>query len=136
MHRPAKCVLLFVGLITTGCSSNLDLAPTDTTTRNTTNETFAGTLTLNGAATYPFASGASTVSATLSALAPDSTVVVGLSLGTWNGTACQVVLANDKATQGTVVVGNASTSGNLCVRIYDVGSLVQSQSYQIDVVHF
>jgi hypothetical protein len=56
-------------------------------------------------------------------------------LGTWNGTACQAVLAKDNAVQGSTLLGTASTAGNLCVRIYDVGFLVSSITYQIDVVH-
>ena len=83
----------------------------------------------------PFTSAPGTLTATLRTLAPDSTLVVGLSLGTWNGSSCQIVLANDNATQGAVVVGNASTTTNLCARIYDVGSVVEPVSYQIDVVH-
>lgn len=136
MHRFAACVLLTAGLAAAACSNDLVTTPTTTTPPATSAETFTGMLTRNGAATFPFASGASTVQATLTTLAPDSTLLVGLSLGTWNGTACQIVIANDNATQGISVVGSASTTGNLCVRIYDVGKIVEPASYQIDVVHF
>lgn len=132
MHRSAACVLLLAGAAA-ACSSDLTTTPTAPT--ETITESFSGTVNRNGAATHPFTSAPGTLTATLRTLAPDSTIVVGLSLGTWNGTSCQIVLANDKATQGAVVIGNASTTTNLCARIYDVGSVVEPVSYQIDVVH-
>lgn len=132
MHRSAACLLLFSGMAA-ACSNNITTTPTTPTESIT--ESFTGTLSRNGAVTHPFASAPGTLTATLRTLAPDGTLVVGLSLGTWNGTSCQIVLANDKATQGAVVVGNASTTTSLCARIYDVGSVVEPVSYQIDVVH-
>ena len=58
-----------------------------------------------------------------------------MSLGTWNGIACQIVIANDKASSGTVVTGTASAIGNLCVRIYDIGEVSGTASYSISVFH-
>jgi hypothetical protein len=99
-------------------------------------ETFSGTLTRNGAATHNFSSQASgTVTATLSALAPDSTLVIGLSLGTWNGSQCQLVITKDNATQASVVSGGVSAFGQLCVRVYDVGNITVPVTYEISVVH-
>ena len=99
-------------------------------------DTFSGTLTRNGAATYPFAVPlAGTVTAKLTSVTPDNTVFVGFALGTWNGVSCQLVLTNDKALEGATVIGAASGPGNLCVRVYDVGALVASASYQVDVTH-
>lgn len=131
----AVLLLMFVAL--TACNSNTLTTSTAPTAATTVTETFSGTLTKNGAATHPFTvSGAGLLTATLTSVTPDSTIAIGLSLGTWNGSACQTVLANDKATQGTVIIGNASTVGNLCVRIYDAsGSIVAPAGYQIDVVH-
>jgi len=91
----------------------------------------------NGGRTHPFAvQQAGTVSAKLTALSPDETVTVGLSLGTWNGQVCQVILANDAAVLNTTVTGAAQQTGNFCVRIYDVGKLTASTNYTIDVTHF
>jgi hypothetical protein len=46
------------------------------------------------------------------------------------------VLTNDKAVVTSVVSGVVTTlGGNLCVRIYDVGSLTRSASYEIRVEH-
>ena len=101
-------------------------------------DTFAGTLTRNGGVTEPFSVNASgDVRAAISKLEPDATVIVGLSIGTWNGAACQTVISNDNATQGTAVVGTADRQGRLCVRIYDArGTLPEPTSYEISVTHF
>jgi hypothetical protein len=69
-------------------------------------------------------------------LSPDSTLAVGLALGTWNGSICQIVLANDQTRQGDVVVGATNQAGDFCVRIYDAaGTVVQAQAYLIHVFH-
>ena len=100
-------------------------------------ESFAGTLTLNGAVTHPFTvarTGGITVQ--LVSLQPDFTKPVGVSLGTWNGSICQIVLANDASIQGSLVVGSASAVGDFCVRIYDAsGTVIQPQTYTLEVDH-
>jgi hypothetical protein len=79
---------------------------------------------------------AGTVTATLTTFEQPDDVVVGLGLGTWNGLACSITIANDSAKQGVVLVGTASSSGNLCVRLYDNGRLTQSVDYVVTVTHF
>ncbi len=77
-----------------------------------------------------------TVTATLTNMAPDSTLKIGLSMGTWNGATCAIVLANDQAVRTSVVTGTVSTlAGNLCVRIYDVGGISEPTDYEVTVIH-
>jgi pimeloyl-ACP methyl ester carboxylesterase len=101
-------------------------------------EPFTGTLTPNGGRTHEFVvQQAGTLSVRLSALAPDDTVVIGLSLGTWNGQVCAATLPNDKATLNTVVTGTAQNTGLYCARVYDAaGTLTAATDYTIDVTHF
>ena len=116
-----------------GCHSTT--TPT-TPTATPITDTFLGTLTVNGGVTHQFAAARSgTIQETLTALSPDSTVILGISLGTWNGNTCQVVLAKDNATLGSIVLGTASSAGTLCARVYDVGNLTEPASYEITVVH-
>ena len=116
-----------------GCHSTT--TPT-TPTATPITDTFLGTLTVNGGVTHQFAAARSgTIQETLTALSPDSTVILGISLGTWNGNSCQVVLAKDNATLGSIVLGTASSAGTLCARVYDVGNLTEPASYEITVVH-
>ena len=89
----------------------------------------------NGAATSNFtATTGGTVTATLTTVAPDATIAVGLSLGTWTGSACQVVIANDNALQGAIMTGTVTSAASLCVRIYDIGKVTAPVNYTITVV--
>jgi len=138
MHRLiARLVpVVAASLIMSGCGKSSDesvVAPPPPTLT----DTFSGTLTLNGAATFSFTvGGAGNITAQLTTLNPDSTRPVGISLGTWNGSICQIILRNDNSVQGSQVVGTASTIGSFCVSIYDAaGTVVGPQTYAIDVFH-
>lgn len=138
MHRLFSRLvpLVALALIISGCHSDSgDSTPTQPPP--TLNDTFSGTLTLNGATTYSFTvTGTGNITAQLTTLSPDSTKPVGLALGTWNGSICQITLPNDNAVQGSVTVGTASATGSFCVRIYDAsGTVVDPQTYVIDVFH-
>lgn len=123
-------------LVFAACGDNLPTAPNNPEAPTTFTEVFSGTVGRNGAQTHPFATQASgQVTATIKALVPDNTVRLGLALGTWNGSSCQIVIAKDDATEASVVIGAVSALGNLCVRLYDVGGLVQPTEYQVEVVH-
>jgi hypothetical protein len=133
--RRLKFLIVAVALTLAACDDDdtpiSPVVPTDPVT-----ETFSETLNPNGGVTYSFANSRSgSVTVSLTSLAPDSTAIVGLSLGTWNGSACAVVISNDQATQGTVLVGAITSSGNLCARVYDVGRLTANVSFTITVVH-
>ena len=132
------CRALLVGalLSTTACGD--DDTPTAPTpgTPVTITDTFSGSINRNGAATHTFlAQAAGTVTVTLTTLAPEGTEAIGLSLGTWNGSACQLVIANTAAAQGAIVIGVASSAGNLCIFVQDVGKIAAAASYEITVVH-
>ena len=60
---------------------------------------------------------------------------IGVSLGTWNGTACQTIIANDAAALNAVVTGTVSGATSLCVRVYDAGRLNDALNYPVTVVH-
>jgi len=177
-------------------------SPADTT------ETFSGTLTVNGALTFPFTvTQAGTAVATITALNPAASVVVnaggtgnfivgekvyqgavdaptttafvyswdavtrvlgvrditgtivldasiigvdsqaewvatsaeapivGIALGTWSGTTCTIVLANDLSGISSNVNGLVQGAGQLCARVYDVGKLALPATFTINVVH-
>ena len=133
MSRFPLAALVAAVLFSSACS-NTPTTPT-TPTATTVTDTFSGTLNRNGASSYAFSvSAAGFVYATLTSVA-DSTTVLGLSLGTWTGTSCTVVLSNDQAVQGTTVTGSVTGLGTLCARVYDVGKVASPLDYQITVVH-
>ena len=124
-----------VALATAACGSDTPTTPTTPTTVTVT-DTFAGTLTPNGAASYQFTTATSgTLTATLATLAPNSSLIVGLALGTWSGNACQIILSKDSATQASFIQGQGSQASTFCVRIYDVGNVVDPATYEIQVNH-
>jgi hypothetical protein len=119
-----------------GCDSGETTPTTPTTPSPTVTETFAGTVTLNGAATFTFNTNQSgLVTATLRSIGPVTTAQVGMALGTWNGVTCAVVLANDRITSGLAVTGQVNAAGALCVRVYDVGQLTETSTFEVVVVH-
>jgi len=104
--------LLLLAPLAAACGGD-DVADTPTApTPVAVTEQFSDTLNPNGGRTHPFVvQQAGTVSARLSAISPDDTVVVGLSLGTWNGQVCQIILANDAALVNVTVTGSAQQTG-------------------------
>jgi len=131
-----RSVPLVVALaVMPACSDDTPSIPT-TPTPDPVTETFSGSINPNGAATHTFAgSTAGSITATLTAVGPDDTTVLGFSLGLWNGSSCTTVTANDAASQNSILYGTLSTSAIACVRVYDVGRLTENSTYEITVVH-
>jgi len=128
---------LAVAAATVACDDPGPTAPTDPTpvAVNFT-ETFSGTLTRNGAITFPFtAAAAGSATATLAAVGPDNTIALGFAMGTWNGQSCHQVLSNDNATQFTTITGAIGSSGSLCLRISDIGRITTTATFTLTVVH-
>ena len=137
MRRLSLASLLVASLFAAGCNDPLAslVAPTISVT---VTESFTGTLTVNGATSHPFSvtsTGGGSVTATLKTVGPDSSAVVGIGLGTWNGTACQIVITNDRAVQTSSLLGTATSTGSLCVRLFDVGQIGSPVDYEIEVIH-
>ncbi|PYR73609.1 MAG: hypothetical protein DMF87_25285 [Acidobacteria bacterium] len=135
-------LLMLVAGIAAACSNNNNSTPTGPTTLPTVlTETFSGTLSKNSAFTHPFVvSDAGDVSVFLTesvdASNPNNTIPIGVSLGTWNGTSCAIVIANDNVAQGSSITGRATAAGNLCVRVYDVGFVPGSANYELLIDHY
>jgi hypothetical protein len=129
-------VVLVGALVTAGCGDD-DVPETPVAPDlPTVTDKFEGRINKNGAATHNFITARlGRVSATLTSLTPNEELIVGFGLGTWNGSACNIVLANDKAAKATVIYGNVNASGELCVRVYDVGNVIEETSYEVNVEH-
>jgi hypothetical protein len=130
--------LIAVLAMVSACSDDPTTPTTPTTPSGTiTTETFEGTLNKNGATTFNLTIGSSgTVTATLTKVAPDATIALGFSLGTWNGTACSTSgIFNDNALAGATILGSVSAAATLCVRAYDVGKVVDPITFAIEITH-
>ena len=144
MRRLVLALLLIPVLgIMTACGGNSSSTQTTPTTLPTVlTETFTGTLLKNAAYTHPFAvTDAGDVSVFLitsaDATHPDNNAIpIGVSLGTWNGASCAIVIANDSVSPGSSITGRATAAGNLCVRVYDVGFVPGSANYELLIDHY
>jgi len=149
MRRWFKRLLLvpLIGLAAACGSNNSSSVTTPTPLPTVLTETFSGTLGKNSAFTHPFTvTDSGTVAVFLVSSAdpahPDNNgIPLGVSLGTWNGTSCAIVIAKDNVlpnnidpTQATIT-GSATAAGNLCVRVYDVGFVPSSANYELLVDH-
>ena len=130
---PVSALVLTCGLAA-GCDDAAPVAPVDPPVQ--VNETFPGTINVNGAATHVVVTErAGQAIATLESLSPDSAAVVSFMFGTWNGSYCQVILVKDDATTGANLIGTAS-AGTFCVRVADIGRLTEPTTYSIKVSHY
>ena len=128
--------LLPLAFFAAGCGSSDDTSTPTTPSPTVITETFEGTLTINGATTFPFVVGTpSTLTATLVSVSAGTDVAIGLALGTWNGEDCTLVITNDAAVQGKFVIGVAQTAGNFCVRVFAPTTLAAATGYQVTVTH-
>ena len=131
--------VLVLACAVAGCDDD-NTPTTPTPPAPTVTETFSGQVAQNGAATHQYSvSTIGKVTATLKTIGADNSLVVSFALGNWDTTnsACSVVLANDKATGGSVLSGTMSGAGTLCARIGDVGNITAGGAapYSIEVVH-
>ena len=131
IHRLLIASLAAIGAAACGSSTT---PTTPTTPAPTVTETFSGTINQNGAVTNPFIAAASgRITATLSAV--DPAVNIGLSLGTWDGLACHVVVAADNAAVTAAITASVTSLSSLCVRVYDVGNITDPVAYTVTVAH-
>jgi hypothetical protein len=134
MSRSALLAMFSAAALSAAACSNSNTTPDPVP--DPVVDVFSGTLTPSGGVTHTFVTPRSgSIEARLTTLAPDGTVIIGVALGTWNGSACQIILSNDKATTGSTVTGATSGAGNLCVRVYDVGNVTEPMTYDIQVTH-
>ena len=96
----------------------------------------SNTLSLQGANTNHFATKAGEINIRLKTLTPVETVTIGMAMGIWTGTSCNIVIADDNAVFNALLIGTARDAGDFCVRMYDVGKLTAPTDYTIEITHF
>lgn len=133
----AHLLVLLAMFTLSGCgddSTNLPTGPSANPTYVT--DSYTGTLNATETGTHPFtAKTAGTITITLTTLLPTSTLTMGIGLGTWNGSACNVTLTTGAATQGSSFNASATSAGNFCVTIFDIGNITEATSYTLTVTH-
>ena len=122
----------------TACSSS----PAAPSVVPTTTELFDGDVTPGTSMTHLFTVSAegrvTIVMLTLALIDPDQPTdvppVLGMAIGTWDGTTCSRVSQHDAAIPSTALLGSA-LPGNFCVDIFDPGSLTVGVTYSLSVQH-
>ena len=135
LNRRLFAILLLAG-VAAGCDDDIPTTPITPTLPIT--ETFTGQVAQSGSTTHNFStSRGGAIVATLKALGEDNSLVISFSLGTWTGSGCLVVLANDAATSGAILTGTMTGAGTLCTRVGDVGNISAGATvpYTIEVTH-
>jgi len=131
-RRIAIAAALALALVSAAaCGGSSVTAPTPTIT-----DTITGTVTLNGADVHNFTVvKTGDVTITVTALAPTSTISMGIALGQPSGTQCAVFSSNT-VTQGSVLQGSL-TAGTYCLGVYDIGNVTSDSdiSYTLTVLH-
>jgi hypothetical protein len=127
---------LLLALAVAGCGSDSTPTAPSEPAPVLVSESFSGTLTVNGLQAHVFtATRAGTASVQLTALS-DPGATFALSLGTWNGAACQIVIANPAAVLNTAVTGTAQVAGQFCALLNDAGKLTAPVDYTVDVQQY
>jgi hypothetical protein len=141
MHRQFARLLplLTLLLVATACHNNSGNTPVTPDPTPDKMESYSDVLTLNGTVVHSFTvTGPSQMTAQLVSLTPNPEKIIGMSLGTWNGSICQIVLDNPATKQGDVVLGATQFVGaaDFCLRVYDPnGSIDPAQLYVVIVTH-
>jgi hypothetical protein len=118
------------------CNSTTQTPTTPTPTEKVT-ETFTGTLNPGENSVHGFKAGAAGVVTTrLTDITPDNTITLGIAVGAIDGVSCLPTIVNGTAKLNSVMVGLATASVTLCVRVFDVGSITAATTYTVTVEHY
>jgi hypothetical protein len=145
MFRRAVRVFVFVlplvAALVSACGTPTE--PTDTTLPSPTDglvpvtQMFNGTLVSGGSILHTFHTMPGLVKVTLDSLDPAADApLIGLAIGMWDGLSCQIVLQTPAA-PGSELIGTASIDSEVCVKVWDLGTLAADAAlkYQVTAVH-
>lgn len=131
--------VLVLGLLAVACGNDTPTTPTTPTLPST--EMFSGTLAVQGSSFYSFTVAATgNVSITLASLVatapgPALNTVMGLGVGSPNGTDCDVTNSVTTAPGLTAQLVNSLTPATYCAKIYDLGELKAPVNFTVRIVH-
>ncbi len=135
--RTMTFVLLPLALLAAGCGSSNSATTTTPTTSGHTVQTFNGTLQPSGSDTYNFTTGLSgEITVTLTNAGPPTNVTLGLGVGTPNGSACTLILAQSVTAANIAQIASPADPGSYCISVFDTGSLTAPVNYTVVLSHF
>jgi hypothetical protein len=131
LSRAAAGALLAVAV--SSCSNPTSTTPT--TVPATITDTFSGTLAQGSTAAWNFTVGGSgTITITLVSLAPQSTITMGVGVGSPGTSGCSITSSQENVRVGAPIQGTLS-AGAYCVALYDLGNMTAANTYTLTVLH-
>ena len=127
-------VLLGLSVLAAGCSDPQAPA-TPTPATPTLTETFTGQLLVLGSNSHTFTvQQVGGLQVTINGVTPPA--AVGIAVGTPSGATCLAIQSLTAVANPTAQIsGTATITGSFCVRVYDVGNLVEPVNYTVTVLH-
>ena len=140
MKTPTTTVLILLfALFSTACGNDNPSTPTTPALPQT--EVFSGTISRGGSSFYSFTLATSgSVSITLASLIPTApgpavSKVMGLGVGSPDGTDCAVTNSVTTAPGLTAQLVNSLTAATYCAKIYDLGEVTNDLTFTVRIVH-
>ena len=131
-------LLALIAATSVGCTLATPSAPSTSTPTRTT-DTFEGSFTFQATTSHQFTvTEPGLVEIRLTVVGPLTTMALGVSVGTWNGSVCTTAnIRNDNARVGATALSGTSTAGAYCVSVYDSGNLPSdwTATYTVTVTH-
>jgi hypothetical protein len=102
-----------------------------------TTDTFGGNLTAGGQVYHLVSAKPGEVVLTLTGIS-DPSVALGMQMGVFSTLSCTAVMDNPKATIGNKMVGLSTSLTNICILVYDPGTITADATvtYEIKVSYF
>ena len=124
--------------LTVACGSNGSSVIPTTPAAVAVTETFTGTVAVAGADIHNFTvTQQGTLSVTLTAVGPPSTIFMGLAIGALSGTTCLPISGASVTVQaGTAAqLSGTAAAGAYCVAVVDIGNQTAPVDYSLTVSH-
>jgi hypothetical protein len=133
------CVAAFAALFgSTACGATAPTEPTAPTYELKTS-TFGGTVDTGGIVAFPVTVvNPGDISVSITALAPVSTITMGLAVGLWDAalTTCTQQLSTSSATLNVVYAASPAAPGEYCVGIFDTGNVQITTDFALKVTYY
>ena len=138
MRAPALCIAAVAALFGSMACGATPTEPTAPTYELKTS-TFEGTVTAGGTVAFPFTVvNPGDISVSITALAPVSTITMGLAVGFWDAasTTCAQQLSTSAATLNVVYAASPAAPGEYCVGIFDAGNVQINTDFVLKVTYY
>jgi hypothetical protein len=127
-----------LAIAASGCNSNNTAVTTPTVLPVLTTDTFEGALVTGGANYHLVTAKVGNVVTTMTGIGLDPTVRLGMAIGVNDLISCTAVMDEPNATIGSTLTGVTTAVTNLCVKVYDPGTVAADAtvSYEVKVTYY